>query len=137
MMGDSPRPPYSLGQVMAASPASAFFRWNSLARRSPSASPQRAGQVSNEPVLRSALVSRKRRHSVRKAASCGVSRKSMAVSVLRGRARLEARDEPVLPGARAAEGERQELGPAIVHVAVELPGESHPAVRLDVLLGGE
>src|SRR5262245_41712196 len=137
MIGGSPRPPYSLGQVMAARPASAFRRWKSLARRRPSASPWRAAHVSKAPALRSAVASRKRRHSARKAASWSVSRKSMAISFLRPPARFEARDEPILPGAGAAQGEGQELGAAVVEMAVELPGEAHAAVGLDVLLRGE
>src|SRR6266436_6514201 len=64
-----------------------------------------------------------------------LSLKSMR-SLLR-RARFEARDQEILPAARAPEGEPEERGAAVVEVAVELPGEAHAAVGLDVLLGGE
>src|SRR5260221_4823400 len=44
-------------------------------------------------------------------------------------------DQRVLPIGQAAEPERQRIGTAIIHVAVELPGETHAAMDLDVVLG--
>src|SRR6266478_5750699 len=87
------------------------------------------------PPRGSACLCRNTRASARNPASSGVSLKSMR-SLLRG-ARLEARDEEILPAARAPEREPEELGAAVVEVAVEFPGEAHATVGLDVLLGGE
>src|SRR6266567_5903996 len=44
-------------------------------------------------------------------------------------------DQLVFPIGQAAEPERHGVGAAVVHVAVELPGETHAAVNLDVVLG--
>jgi len=51
-------------------------------------------------------------------------------------ARLDAGDEEIFPAGDAPEHEPEELGPTVVEMAVELPREAHPAVGLDVLLGG-
>src|SRR4029450_7914754 len=45
-------------------------------------------------------------------------------------ARLETRDQEVLPAARAAEPEPGQLRPPVVQMAVELPGEPHAGGRL-------
>src|SRR4051812_22873124 len=42
-------------------------------------------------------------------------------------------DQRVFPIRQAAQSQRQRVGAAIVHVAVELPGESHAAMHLDVI----
>src|SRR5690242_8677683 len=47
----------------------------------------------------------------------------------------QAVDQRVLPIGHAAERERQRVGTAVIHVAVELPGEAHAAMDLDVVLG--
>src|SRR5215472_3596779 len=44
-------------------------------------------------------------------------------------------DQRVLPIGLAAETERERIGAAVIHVAVELPGEAHAAMDLDVVLG--
>src|SRR5215469_1601885 len=44
-------------------------------------------------------------------------------------------DQRVLPIGQAAEPERDRVGAAVIHVAVELPGETHAAMNLDVVLG--
>src|SRR6266849_10543828 len=122
-IGVPPRPPYSFGHVIPARPASALRRWKSLARRRASASPERDSHVSNMPPRGSAFFCRNARASARNPASSGVSLQSMR-SLLR-RARFEARDQEILPAARAPEGEPEERGAAVVEVAVELPGEAH------------
>ena len=102
------------------------------------ASPQRAGQVSKEPALGSAL-------ALEEAPALG------AEGGFLGRVARSPWRSPSQPAPRASRRamsrsfqvralprrEGQELGAAIVHVAVELPGEAHAAVGLDVLLGGE
>src|SRR3954454_12615554 len=44
-------------------------------------------------------------------------------------------DQLVFPIGQAAERQRGGVGAAVVHVAVELPGEAHAAMNLDVVLG--
>src|SRR5437868_11984684 len=44
-------------------------------------------------------------------------------------------DQRVFPIGERAERHRGGIGATVVHVAVELPGESHAAVNLDVVLG--
>src|SRR5580693_158833 len=44
-------------------------------------------------------------------------------------------DQRVFPIGLAAEPKRERIGAAVVHVAVELPGEAHAAMDLDVVLG--
>ena len=44
-------------------------------------------------------------------------------------------DQRVFPIREAAETERDRVGAAVVHVAIELPGETHAAMDLDVVLG--
>src|SRR5579862_3057081 len=82
------------------------------------------------PVLRSALASRKSRTSARNAASSGRSSKSI---LLLPRC-LDRADQPVLPETRAAQLKAQRLGAAVIEMAVELPGDAHAAMGLDVLL---
>src|SRR5215510_12666365 len=52
-----------------------------------------------------------------------------------GGSRLEPPDEQILPAPDAAQHEAGELGAPVVEMAIELPGEAHAAVDLDVLLG--
>ena len=44
-------------------------------------------------------------------------------------------DQGVFPIRQAAKRQRGGVGAAVVHVAVELPGEAHAAMDLDVVLG--
>src|SRR5262245_24885870 len=126
--GDSPRPPHSFDHVIAAKPASAFFRWNALACVNPS-SPNRLCHVSNVPRLGSAFAARNARASARNAASSFVSLKSMVVLELRVgrgrrrgavRARLDPADEEILPVRHAPEHQPEELGAPVVEMAIEL-----------------
>src|SRR5262245_17553654 len=124
-IGDSPRPPQSLGHESAAKPASAFFRWNAFACFRPS-SPYRLCHVSNVPRFGSALAARNARASARNAASSLVSVKSIRDLAFRCRrsggdggcrrvgARLDPGNETVLPARHAAEHEPEELRAAVV-----------------------
>src|SRR5262245_24508631 len=87
--------------------------------------------------LRLAFCSRKARAPARNSASSAVSSKSTLASSQRGVGRLELGDQAILPQSGAAERQRQQLGAAVVEVAVELPRVAHAAMHLDVLLGGE
>src|SRR5215472_5831828 len=44
-------------------------------------------------------------------------------------------DQRVLPIGLAAKPERERVGTAVIHVTVELPGETHAAMDLDIVLG--
>src|SRR6516164_1170132 len=84
-----------------------------------------------------ALASTHLRASARKAASCGVSSKFMALPLV-WLCRIplaHAVDQRVFPIGLAAEPQGERVGAAVVHVTVELPGETHAAVNLDVVLG--
>src|ERR1700675_187409 len=109
---------------MPAKPASAFLACHCLAARTVSR------------MLCSAFASRNARTPARNAASSGVSSKSMRNPSGRV-APFELGYEPVLPIGRGADRGREQLGAAIIEVAIRLPGEPHAAVSLDVLLGGE
>src|SRR6476646_2943457 len=83
---------------------------------------------------RLAFFSRKVRAPERNSASSGVSSKSILPSSQWGVGRFQLGDQAILPKPGAAERERQQLGAAVVEVAIELPGEAHAAVHLNVLL---
>src|SRR5215813_572504 len=96
----------------------------------------RARKLALSSLLRVALASSQARTSLRKAASSGVSLKSMVLSS--GRVLLlEAGDQLVLPRHRPADVERHQPGAAQVELGVGLPGEADAAMGLDVLLGGK
>src|SRR5690606_20477735 len=76
-----------------------------------------------------------RRTSARNAASSGVSLKSMAISGS-GSARGGGQ-QPVAPGAEAADAGGEQPRPLVEKVAVGLPGVADAAVHLEVLLRGE
>src|SRR5262245_27358901 len=83
-----------------------------------------------------AALVRKARTPARNSASSGVSSKSMgSLPSQRGVCRLELSHQALFPAPGAAERQGQQLGAAIVKVAVELPSEPHATVYLDVLLG--
>src|SRR5437016_522587 len=44
-------------------------------------------------------------------------------------------DQRVFPIRKTTEPERRCVGAAVIHVAIELPGETHATVHLDVVLG--
>src|SRR5882672_12205564 len=44
-------------------------------------------------------------------------------------------DQLIFPIRKTAEPDRGRIGAAVIHVAVELPGEAHAAMDLDVVLG--
>src|SRR5258708_29266185 len=93
-----------MGQVMRAEPALAFWSCHSLAFLSSSGSSLRARKLCLSSLLRVALASSQARISLRKAASSGVSLKSMGSSVRRlGRVLLfETTDQLFLPPHRPA-----------------------------------
>src|SRR6185312_5125408 len=59
----------------------------------------------------------------------GMSPNSRRVSL------AQAVDQRVLPIRETAQSQRERVGAALIHVAIELPGEAHAAVNLDVVLG--
>src|SRR5215510_2978580 len=162
-IGEAPRPPYSFGQCRQAQPASAFFFCQAFATSRILASlscvrPSEDLRSSSSYCL-GALAAIQLRASARNAASCGVSSKSIGKPRCVGWAErcppyepsfaaprndpIELRrillahavDQRVLPIGLAAEPQRERIGTAIIHVAVELPGETHAAMDLDVVLG--
>src|SRR5262245_31447308 len=137
-------PPYSLGQVRQAQPASNLRACHALASRmEASSSRSRSGSEPDPPSSRSfAFCSSQARARARKAASSRVSSKSMVGSsagggTLGGVARLEALDQELSPGARRSEPRGEELRAPIEEMAVVLPGEADTAVDLDHLAGRE
>src|SRR5690348_10041591 len=60
---------------------------------------------------------------------------SYALSTSRRVLLAHAVDQRVLPIGQAAEAQCHRIGAAVIHVAVELPGETHAAMNLDVVLG--
>src|SRR6266550_8545783 len=88
------------------------------------------------------------RHSGR-SALCGSKRKLEVIDleipgsrVARPDARHSSRipfphavDQRVFPIRQTAKPERRRIGAAVIHVAVELPGKTHAAMDLDVVLG--
>src|SRR5262245_21455576 len=60
---------------------------------------------------------------------CGMSSRSVAL--------FQPLHQLFLPHGRAAGLHRQQFGAAEEEVAVDVPGEAHAAVRLDVFLGAE
>src|SRR5215467_6629281 len=94
--------------------------------------------MSLEPASRGlAFRSRKARAPARNSASSAVSSKSTLASSQWGVGRFELGDQAILPQPGTAERQREQLGAAVVEVAVELPSVAHAAVHLDVFLGGE
>src|SRR3954452_2903548 len=138
-IGEAPRPPYSLGQCRQAQPASAFFFCQAFAT-SRMLAPFSAVRPSED--LRSsssycfgALAKIQAFASARNAASCGVSSKFMAKCPSSRVALAHAVDQRVFPVRQAAERQCQCIGTAVVEMTVELPGKTHAAVNLDVVLG--
>src|SRR5262245_22561479 len=85
-----------------------------------------------------ALASIHARTLARKAASSGVSSKFICRPPSGRRRRVlaaQALDKEVLPGRKRPQRQGQEVRAAIIEVAVERPGEAHPAVDLDVVPG--
>src|ERR1700743_130164 len=136
--GVPPRPPYSLGQCRQAQPASAFFFCQAFATSrmlAPSSRTRPSEDLrSSSSYCFGALAAIQAFASARNAASCGVSSKFMG-SILRRVLLAHTLDQLVLPIGKTAESERGRVGAAVIHVAVELPGKSHAAVNLDVVLG--
>src|SRR5262245_53833748 len=81
-----------------------------------------------------AAFARKARTPARNWASWGVFSQPMLTLSERCVRRLQLRDQALLPHPGAAKRQRQELGPPIVQVTIELPGVAQAAVHLDVLL---
>src|SRR5262245_12185078 len=79
--------------------------------------------------------------SARRVAPGGVdaqpARRSMGSNALSRIPLLEPPHQLFLPHGRAAGLHRQQFGAAEEEVAVDVPGEAHAAVRLDVFLGAE
>src|SRR5437763_12019181 len=79
--------------------------------------------------------------SERNAASCGVSSKFIFVlslrfvlaRQLRGVAFAHAIDQRVLPIRQAAERQRHRIGTPVIQMTIELPGETHATMHLDVV----
>src|SRR5260221_4657056 len=75
-----------------------------------------------------ALASIQARTSARKAASCGLSSKFMALTPSGRVALAHALDQGVLPLRQGAQVQRQQVGAAVVEGGVEGPGEGHCGV---------
>src|SRR5262245_3784628 len=150
-MRPRPWPPYSLGQVSTAQPASNLVACQRLAQSIAalsSRSPSRLGVVSSGFSF-SRCFDRKARARVRNSASWGVSSKFMVSPVGSVRcdlasalaapeaARLEARHQLLAPLVRRAERVCERACTAVEQMAVVLPGVPDAAVHLDHLLAGE
>src|ERR1700733_11748886 len=139
-IGVAPRPPYSFGQCRKAQPASAFFRCQAFATSSTLAplSSVRPSEdfFSSSSYCFGALAAIHAFASARNAASCGVSSKFMRFTLPPSRRVPLAHpvDQRVFPIGKTAEAQGGRVGAAIIHVAVELPGETHAAMDLDVVL---
>src|SRR5262245_9135483 len=131
-IADAPRPPNSTGQVMQAHFASAFVACHCFARDS---TPTSFASASSSPArclpgaLSTAFVSSQARASARKAASSGVSLKSMSG--------LQSIDQAVAPLAGRTEREREQLRAPVEEMAVVLPREADAAVHLDDVLASQ
>src|SRR5689334_18644944 len=122
-MADASRPPNRFGQVIPARPASAFLACQALQRSTASTSspPRNTGRAG---PLGSALAAKKDRASARKAASSGVSLKSICVSASRI-PHLEQIDYPVLPPGRTTERQSELFRSPVIQMAIHVPREAN------------
>src|ERR1700722_5820419 len=135
-MGDISRPPKRFCQVMPANPASIFFACQALQFFTASAVMPPRRNVGRPDAFGSALAFRNARASARNAASSGLSLKSIGLCPLGRVTDFDQVDEAVFPEGRAAETQAQLFRSPIIQVAVKSPGETDPAVGLDVFFGG-
>src|ERR1700687_3406221 len=138
-IGVAPRPPYSFGQCRQAQPASAFFFCQAFATSRMLA--PLSWERPSEDLRKSssycfgALAAIQTLASARNAASRGGSSKLMRVVPLSCIALAHPVDQRVFPIRKAAERQCHRVGAAVIQVAVEFPGKTHPPMHLDVVLG--
>src|ERR1700704_2813665 len=117
---------------MPAKPASVFFACQALQRFTSSAVMPPRRNVGRPDAFGSALALRNARASARKAASSGLSLKSM-IGFPSGRvAGFDQIHEAIFPERRAAETQRQLFRSPVIQMAVKRPCEADAAVGLDV-----
>src|SRR6202051_3196521 len=138
-IGLAPRPPYSFGQCRQAQPASAFFFCQAFATSRMLAPliwvrPSEDLRKSSSYCF-GAFAAIQAFAWLRNAASCGVSSKFISRCPSSRVAFAHPVDQRVFPIGQTTEPQRRRVGAAVIHVAVELPGEAHAAMDLDVVLG--
>src|SRR5580658_2207264 len=130
-MGDSSRPPKRFCQVMPANPASIFFACQALQRFTSSAVIPPGRNVGRPDAFGSALALRNARASARKAASSGLSLKSIGWNPSGRVTGFDQVNQAIFPERRATETQRQLFRSPVVQMAVKSPCEADSAVGLD------